>query len=505
MNDQYDVVIIGCGTSGAAIAFTLAQYDLKVAVIEKENDVATGTTRANSGILHAGYDPKPGTLMAKLNVRGVEIAKELSKKLRFGYDPVGSLVLAFSGRDMKTIEELKRRGEANGVKGIRILTREEVQKIEPLVSDKIIAALYAPSAVCSPWEFCLTMAETAVLNGTKLLLDTEVVEISRLDGADAAAADGCNWKVVGRQNTNTLTEARHAKPEDLKTIELHTRFVINAAGIFAKDVHDMAAPHSFDIHMDRGEYYLMDKAEGFRARHTIFQCPDENGKGVLVSPTVHGNLIVGPNSERIKEDDYSTTKDGLSYVRTSAAKSVPSIDFRNNIRNFAGIRARSTSSDFIIGEAEGAPGFIDVAGICSPGLSSAPAIGEYVAEILKEKGLSLTKKPGELKYYQEPPHFKDLSPEEKNALIAKDPSYGRVVCRCESITEGEMRDAFRSPIPPRSVDAIKRRTMAGQGRCQGGFCGPQVVKILAENLGLPEDKIPQNLEGSWMLIDKEER
>ena len=501
MKKQYDVVVIGCGSSGAAIAFKLSKYKgLKVAVIEKENDVATGTTRANSGILHAGYDPEPGTLMAKLNVRGVELAKDLAQKLHFGYEPVGSLVLAFSGKDKEMIKTLKKRGEANGVKGIKLLSKEEVQKIEPMVSENVVAALFAPSAICSPWEFCLTMAESAVLNGIDLLLDTEVVGISRNEGAK----DGCNWKVVARKNNNILRTAKDADPEDLETVEIDARFVVNAAGISAGEVHDMAAPHSFDIHMDRGEYFLMDKAEGFRARHTIFQCPDENGKGVLVSPTVHGNLLVGPNSQRIKDDDYSTTSDGLAYVRKAATRSVPSIDFRNNIRNFAGIRARSTSSDFIIKEAEGAENFIDVAGICSPGLSSALAIGEYVAQILEGKGLKLEEKPETL-YYQEPPHFKDLSAEEKNALIAKDPSYGRVVCRCESITEGEMRDAFKSPIPPRSVDAIKRRTMAGQGRCQGGFCGPQVVKILAQNLGLSEDKIPQNLEGSWMLIRKEDR
>ncbi len=502
MKKQYDVVIIGCGTSGAAIAMSLARFDLKVAVLEKENDVATGTTRANSGILHAGYDPVPGTLMAKLNVRGVEIAKELAKKLNFAYEPIGSLVLAFSGKDMETLKVLKARGEANGVKGVKILTKEEVLKIEPLVSDQVVAALYAPSAICSPWEFCLTMAETAVLNGVELYLDTEVKGIERLG---EMAPGACGWKVLAVRNKDTLHAANAAVSSDVEDLEFKARFVVNAAGIFAGDIHDMASPHSFDIFMDRGEYYLMDKAEGFRARHTIFQCPNEDGKGVLVSPTVHGNLIVGPNSERIKTDDYSCTSAGLATVKKSAVRSVPSIDFRNNIRNFAGLRARSNSADFIIGEAKGAPGFIDVAGICSPGLSSAPAIGEYVTELLGKLGLKLNKKPEGLKYYQEPPHFKDLSEEEKNALIAKDPSYGRVVCRCESITEGEMRDAMRSPIPPRSVDAIKRRTMAGLGRCQGGFCGPQVVKLLAQNLGLTEDRILQNSAGSWMVIKREDR
>ena len=497
MNKNYDVVIIGCGTSGAAIAYTLSKYDLKVAVLEKENDVAMGTTRANSGILHAGYDPEPGTLMAKLNVRGVEIAKELAEKLGYMYRPVGSLVLAFSGHDVKTIKTLKARGDANGVKGCRILTKEEVQQMEPMVSENVVAALYAPSAICSPWELCLCMAETAVLNGTDLLLETEVVDISREKDGD--------WKVVAARNLDPLTQADAKDRKSTELLEFSARYVINAAGLFADKVHDMAAPHSFDIIPSRGEYYLLDKAEGFRARHTIFQCPDENGKGVLVSPTVHGNLIVGPNSEKSRPDDYSTTSEGQAYVKKASAKSVPSVDFRNNIRNFAGIRAKSDRADFIIEEAKGAENFIDVAGICSPGLSSAPAIGEYVAELLAGKGLALKEKPGEMKYYRKPAHFKDLSADEKNALIAKDPSYGRVVCRCESITEGEMRDTFGSPIPPRSVDAIKRRTMAGQGRCQGGFCGPQVVKILAENLGLTEDRILQNAAGSWMVIRKEDR
>ncbi|MCR5009631.1 MAG: NAD(P)/FAD-dependent oxidoreductase [Clostridia bacterium] len=501
MNKNYDVVIVGCGTSGAAIAFTLAQYDLKVAVLERENDVAMGTTRANSGILHAGYDPEPGTLMAKLNVRGVAIAKELSKKLRFAYNPVGSLVLAFSGHDLKTLKTLKARADANGVKDCRILSKEEVQQMEPMVSEDVIAALYAPSAVCSPWEFCLTMAETAALNGTEILLETEVVGISRENGKDGNAGDAGNWKVVAKQTSWPNGPANAPKVEE---ITLTTRFVVNAAGLAAEKIHDMAAPHSFSIKPSRGEYYLMDKAEGFRARHTIFQCPDENGKGVLVSPTVHGNLIVGPNSEEIKNNDYSTTAGGMAFVRKSAVRSVPSIDFRNNIRNFAGIRARSTSKDFIIEEAKGAPNFIDVAGICSPGLSAAPAIGEYVTELMAGKGLKLIKKPGELKLYKEPHHFKDLDAEQKNALIARDPSYGRIVCRCESITEGEMRDTFNSPLPPRSVDGIKRRTMAGLGRCQGGFCGPQVVKLLAEYMGVTEDRIVQDKAGSWMVLRRED-
>lgn len=465
-----DVLVIGCGIVGAAAAMELSKYQLQVAVLEKENDVANGTTKANSAILHAGYDPVPGTLMARLNVRGVELAKELCEKLDVPYRQCGSLVLAFTPAECGTLETLRQRGEANGVPGLRVLTGAEAREMDPQLSDQVQAALYAPTAaICSPWEYCLALAETALRNGARLHLETQVTGMEK-------QAEG--WLVHTDQG------------------DFAARYVINAAGVCADAVHDMALPHAFSIRPSRGEYYLLDKSEGSRVSHTIFQCPNENGKGVLVSPTVHGNLIVGPNAAPVEGNDTATTADGLEFVRTTAAKSVPQIAFGQSIRNFAGVRAHGAEvNDFILQEQEG---FVDAAGICSPGLSAAPAIAEYLVELLREAGLELVPKEDFI-CQRRRVRFKELSPEQRAELVRQDPAYGRVICRCETITEGEILEAMKGLIPPRSVDGVKRRVNAGMGRCQGGFCGPRVVEILARELDLTPQQVQQDQKGTWLL------
>ncbi|SBV91401.1 FAD dependent oxidoreductase [uncultured Eubacteriales bacterium] len=470
---MYDVVVIGCGITGAAMAFELSRYRLKIAVLEKENDVATGATKANSAILHAGYDPAPGTLMARLNVRGSALAKELCAKLDVPYLQTGSLVVGFNEADEETLAALYHRGEANGVEGLDLLTGEEARTIEPLLSPAVTAALHAPSAaICSPWEYCLALAETAALGGAEIHLSTPVTAISRLPGG---------WRV--------------STPKG----EFESRFVVNAAGVFADKVHDLAAPHAYSIYPSRGQYHLLDKSEGWRTNRVIFQCPNKNGKGVLVAPTVHGNLIVGPNAEAVRGENTATTKSGLDYVREMAWKSVPSVDFRADIRSFAGVRAYADGGDFIVAEAKGAPGFFDLAGICSPGLTAAPAIAEYAAEQMEKAGLVLEEKKDFL-CTRKRIRFHDLSPDEKTALVKKESTYGHIICRCESITEGEILAALRGPIPPRSVDGVKRRVNAGMGRCQGGFCTPRVVALFCRELGLSPGEVTQEREGSQMLF-----
>ena len=471
---MYDVLIIGCGVTGAAAAFELSKYKLRVGILERENDVAMGTTKANSAILHAGYDPKPGTLMAKLNVRGVELARELCGQLDVPYIPCGSLVLALSEEELPVIEELYRRGNENGVPGLKLLTGDEARALEPNLSEDVAGALHAPSAaICSPWEYCLALAETAVKNGAELHLNTAVTGLEPLNPE--------GWTV-------------HTGNGDFQA-----RYVLNAAGVDGSTVHAMAGPPSFQTSPARGQYYLLDKSEGNRVGRVIFQCPGKAGKGVLVAPTVHGNLIVGPNSERVEGNDTATTGDGLRYVRETAQRSVPSINFRESIRNFAGVRANTDRGDFVI--ERGAPHFIDLAGICSPGLSAAPAIGEYAAQLLAEDGLTLEKKDT---FVCERHHtrFKELSPDERAALVEREPAYGRVICRCETVTEGEILEALHGPIPPVSVDGVKRRVNAGMGRCQGGFCGPRVVDILARELHKSPGEIVQDQAGSW-LLDRE--
>lgn len=470
---MYDVLIIGCGITGAAAAFQLSKYRLKVGILERENDVALGTTKANSAILHAGYDPEPGTLMATLNVRGVELARELCQKLDVPYRNCGSLVLAFSEEERPAVEELYRRGIENGVPGLRLLTGDEARALEPNLSEQVVAALHAPSAaICSPWEYCLALAETAVRNGVELYLSTN------LTGLEQTAR---GW--TARTNRG----------------DFKARFVLNAAGVDAAAVHDLAAPHAFDIHPSRGQYYLLDKSEGTRVGRVIFQCPSKAGKGVLVAPTVHGNLIVGPDAERVEGNDTATTGDGLRFVRETARKSVPSVNFRESIRNFAGVRASTDRGDFILEES--APGFFDLAGICSPGLSAAPAIGEYAVELLQKAGLALERK-DDFVCKRRRTRFKELPPQERGTLVEREPAFGRVICRCETVTEGEILEALHGPIPPASVDGVKRRVNAGMGRCQGGFCGPRVVDILARELHKSPGEIVQDQAGSW-LLDRE--
>lgn len=473
---MYDVVIIGCGVVGASAAYELARYKLRVAVLEAAADIAAGTTKANSAIIHAGYDPEPGTLMARLNVEGNRLTGEICEKLQVPFKRVGSLVVAFSPEQLPTLRTLYDRGCKNGVPGLRLLSGEEARAMEPGLSEEVCGALLAPSAgIIDPWGFAIAMAETAVRGGVELRRDCPVTGIE-----DTGAGF-----------------VLHTPAGDVTA-----RFVLNAAGVDADRVHEMLEPNDWQTLPSRGEYYLLDKSEHDRVSRVIFQCPGPEGKGVLVAPTIHGNLICGPNAQGVEDRlDLGNTAAGMAEVRTKAARSVPGVEWRQNIRNFAGLRANTTRSDFIIEESKAHPGFIDLAGIKSPGLSSAPAIAKMAAEMLAADGLALEPDPD---FVDKREHivFKNLSAEEKNELIRKDPRYGRVVCRCETITEGEIVAALHSPIPPRSINGVKRRCNAGMGRCQGGFCGPRVQEIIARELGIDQAEVLLEQAGSTILTGR---
>ena len=472
---MYDVAIIGCGVIGAAAAYALSRYNNKVVILEAENDVADCTTKANSAILHAGYDPAPGTRMARLNVRGVELAKEICTKLDVPYKQCGSLVLALSESELPHLQHLYENGTANGVPDMKILTKEETLAMEPNLSENVCGALWAPSAaIVSPWEFALAMAEVAVRNGVELHRSCPVTRIEKTAGG---------WALT--------------TPSGI----VETRYIINAAGISAQAVHDMAAPHKFTIQPTRGEYYLLDKSEGSRVHHVIFQCPNELGKGVLVAPTVHGNLLVGPNAEPVEGNDTSCTSSGLEFVKATAQRSVPSINFGESIRSFAGVRANLDVDDFIIGEEPEAPGWIDLAGMKSPGLSAAPAVAEEAVAILQQRGVLGAEK-ADYKDGRRHIRFKELSAEEKAALVKEQPAYGRVICRCETITEGEILAALHSEVPATTIDGVKRRAGAGMGRCQGGFCGPRVLELISKELGMDPLDILQDKNGSNVLLSE---
>ncbi len=467
---MYDVIIIGAGIVGCSTAYYLSQYDLKVAVLEACNDVSMGTTRANSAIVHAGYDPEPGTLMARHNVKGALMIRELCRRLDVPYKQCGALVVGFDDKDMETIQTLYERGLANGVEFLKILNREETHDLEPQLSADIKGALLAPtSAIVSPWELALALMEVAVENGVELKLNNKVEAISKSD------------------EVFTIKTSEG---------EYHGRYVVNAAGIYSDVIHEMIGQKEFTITKTKGEYYLLDKSEGRRVSHTIFQCPSKVGKGVLVSPTVHGNLIVGPNAE--DSDNTDTTYEGLQFVRKTAVRSVPFISFGDNIRNFAGIRAKNDRGDFIVEESHSVPGFYNIAGIMSPGLSSAPSLALEAVDWLKGK-MELHKK-AEYKETRKKVRFNQLSAEEKNELIKKDPRYGRIICRCETVTEGEIVEAIHGVIPAVSIDAVKRRCNAGMGRCQGGFCGGKVAEILVRERGISPLDVLQNQRGTNILV-----
>ena len=473
---MYDVVIIGCGVVGASAAYELARYRLRVAVLEAAADIAAGTTKANSAIIHAGYDPEPGTLMARLNVEGNRLTGEICEKLQVPFKRVGSLVVAFSPEQLPTLRTLYDRGCKNGVPGLRLLSGEEARAMEPGLSEEVCGALLAPSAgIIDPWGFAIAMAETAVRGGVEVRRDCPVTGIE-----DTGAG------FVLHTPTGDVT----------------ARFVLNAAGVDADRVHEMLEPNDWQTLPSRGEYYLLDKSEHDRVSRVIFQCPAPVGMGALLPPPIPGNLICGPNAQGMEDRlDLGNTAAGMAEVRTKAARSVPGVEWRQNIRNFAGLRANTTRSDFIIEESKAHPGFIDLAGIKSPGLSSAPAIAKMAAEMLAADGLALEPDPD---FVDKREHivFKNLSAEEKNELIRKDPRYGRVVCRCETITEGEIVAALHSPIPPRSINGVKRRCNAGMGRCQGGFCGPRVQEIIARELGIDQAEVLLEQAGSTILTGR---
>ena len=479
---MYDILIIGGGVTGAAIARELSRYDLKTALLEKGEDVCSGTSKANSGIAHAGFDAVPGSLKAKMNIRGSQMMEELSRKLDFPYKRNGSLVLCFDEKDRPRLEKLLQQGKENGVEGLEILEKKELLALEPALSEEVVCALHAPTGgIVCPFKLTIALAENAAVNGVEFHLNEGVkrVQPGTVEGYTVETGKG--------------------------TYE--TRIVVNAAGLYGDEIHNQVSGEKLHITPRKGEYCLMDKKIGQLVSHTIFQMPTAMGKGVLVTPTVHGNLMVGPTATDISDEEgVDTTAEGLDEVLKKAALSVKSLPRGVTITSFAGLRAHEDHDDFILGEVKDAPGFFDAVGIESPGLTSAPAIGEWMAEKIVEK-LRKTQKVEEKKAFQETrkdiPNIASMDQAEAAALIAENPAYGTIICRCEKVTEGEIIDAIRRPLGARSLDGIKRRTRAGMGRCQAGFCSTKVMDILARELGIPLEEVTKAGGASRMLTGGE--
>lgn len=473
---MYDVAIIGAGVIGASIFRELMKYKLKVLLIDKENDVSMGTTKANSAIIHAGYDPKVGTLMAKYNVKGNEMFEGLCKELSVPFKRNGSLVLAFNEEDMETIKTLYENGRNLGVKSLEILDKEAVLNLEPNISENVVAALHAPTGgIVGPFEYTIALVENGIENGGEIKLRSEITAIEK-------------------EKNFILTTSNNEKIE--------AKYVINAAGVYADKIHNLICEEAYKITPIKGEYFVMDKSQGNVVKHTVFQCPSRLGKGILVTPTVHGNLLVGPDAEIIEaKEDLATTSENLEYIRNTAAKTTNKINFREGIRNFAGLRANPDRNDFIVEEAKDVKGFIDVAGIKSPGLSSAPAIALDVVEILKVAGLDIIKNE-DFKKERKQINFMELSMEEKAEIIKKDKRYGKIICRCEGITEGEIVDSIKRSFGSITLDGVKRRCRPGMGRCQGGFCGPRVQEIISRELNTPMEAVSQEKDNAYILLGK---
>lgn len=453
-----DVIIIGAGVSGCAVARELSRYELDICVLEKESDVCEGTSKANSGIVHGGFDAKPGTLKAKLNVLGNQMMDEMAEKLDFPFRRNGAMVVCQSKEEMAVLEELMERGKKNGVEGMEMLSRSQALLLEPNLADTVYAAIHIPSSgIVCPFEMNLAYAENAVQNGVQFHLETEVKQIEKMENGFRVLTDKGMFE---------------------------TRFLINAAGVYADIFHNMVSREKIHITPRRGEYCLLDKNAGNLVERTIFQIPTPKGKGVLVTPTVHGNLLIGPTAADITDKEGTeTTSDGLEEVMKKCTKSVKNIPKRQIITSFAGLRAHEDDGDFIIQEVKDAKGFIDVAGIESPGLSSVPAIGVYVRDIMA--GLTeLHEKKEFCEHRKRITRISELSREEQNGLIQENPAYGQIVCRCEGVTMGEILDAIHRPLGATTLDGIKRRTRAGMGRCQAGFCTPKNMELLAEELHL---------------------
>ena len=463
---MYDIIIIGAGVTGCAVARFLSRYQAKVCVVERCEAVCCGTSKANSAIVHAGFDAEHGTLMAKMNLQGNLMMPQLAKDLDFSFIQNGSLVICMSEEDLPRLQKLYENGVANGVEQLEIVDAKRLHELEPNVSPDAVAALWAPTGgIVCPFGYTIALAENANANVVEFKFNTEVKGLSR-------NADG--WAV----------QTNHGV--------LDTRYVVNAAGLYSDVFHNMVSAKKIHITPRRGDYCLLDKTTGDFVKHTIFQLPGKLGKGVLVSPTVHGNTIVGPTAVDIEDrEGVNTTAAGLDDLISKAGTTVQGLPIRQVITSFAGLRAHEDHHEFVLGEVEDAPQFIDCAGIESPGLTSAPAIGVYTADLLRDL-MGLEPNPdfiGTRKGILDP---KTLSPEEYTALIKQDPTYAQVICRCETVTEGEIIDAIRRPLGARSLDGVKRRTRAGMGRCQAGFCSPRVMEILARELGVDQSEITKS-------------
>ena len=471
---MFDVVVIGAGIVGSLVSRKLSSYQLSVATIEKEPDVGSVTTMANSAIVHSGYDPVPGTLKAKLNVLGNKMMDKVCEELDVEMERVGSLTVALYDEQLPMLDSLAKRSAENGVE-VKILSAEETLKLEPNLNPNVKGSLFAPTAgIVNPFTFAVHAMENAVDNGVKLFLNEKVVKI-----------------VKENDFYNIICESGNS---------YQTKVIINAAGIYSDEIHKMVEPIDYSLTPRKGEYFILDHYTDDLVKHTIFPLPSEKGKGILVTPSIGGTYLIGPSAEAMpSKDDVSTDKPTLDEVRRQALDMVPSIPFNQVIRTFAGTRPTPSTHDFIIGFAKNDDHFITLSGIESPGLVSAPAIAEYVVNEYLAKVINLKANPNYNPYVKKRPAFNKMSVEERNAFIKEHPEYGQIICNCEKVSLGEILFEMNTSVPPTTIKAVKKRTRAGFGKCQGGFCQPLVSKIIAEKFDLPLNKVLYQKADSFVM------
>jgi glycerol-3-phosphate dehydrogenase len=472
-----DVIVIGAGIAGTFVARELARYELDILVIDQESDVANATTMANSAIVHAGYDAKPGSQKSFFNIKGNPMFDQVCEELDVPFKRIGSLVIGFDEEDRKTIDKMYKAGLKNHIPEMSIIEANHIKELEPNISDKVRVALFAKTAgIVSPFELAIALAENGIENGVKYQLETKVIGIEKQD----------SYYDV------------HTNRGDYQA-----RNIINCAGVFADQISQMVGDTSYSIHPRKGEYYLLDKKAGKLFNHVIFQTPTDHGKGVLITPTVHGNVLVGPDSNFVGEkDDVSTEAMSLQEIRNVASRSSDKIPFNQVIRTFAGLRASSDIGDFVIGESKVAKGFINVGGFESPGLSAAPAVAKYVVEIMEGISGGLKEKVTFNPRRRPMVRFAELNLEEKQKCVEDDPNYGNIICRCEQVTEAEIIDCIHRNMGATTVKGVKKRTRPGMGRCQGGFCEPKVVEILARELNRPIEDVSYNGSKAYIVTEE---
>ena len=474
---MYDVIIIGAGIIGTTISRELSRYSGKFLVLDKHNDVSCGTTKANSGIVHAGFDAKVGSKKAYFNVRGAKMFEKLAQELEFPYRRNGAFVLAFDEDKENKLGELIEKAKKNGVDNVSILTKEEIKKIEPNVSDNVTMGLYAKdSGIVSPYEMCIAFAENACSNGVEFEFNKEVINVEKKnDHFVLTCSDDSNYEC---------------------------KVLVNASGVHSDEINNMVSNIKYHITPRKGEYVLLDKEYSFYTNATLFQLPTKMGKGVLVAPTTHSNIIVGPTAvDTLEKDRVNTTYEGLDDVWNKGLLSVPSLNKGGIITQFSGNRAHEDNDDFVVGFSSDVKGLYNLIGIESPGLASSPAIADYASKEIKDY-LKLNINPNFNPKREAIKRVSSMSVEELDLMIDKNPLYGHIICRCEVVSEAEIVEAIRRKPGARDLDGIKRRTRAGMGRCQMGFCTPRIMEILCRELGLDLSEITKSGKKSNMIVSK---